>query len=166
MNRFYSCRHVLFEQPSILIAQTAGKVSKEREKQKKSAWSRVEKLKALMFSSNKSKSNPVENMKCQVVREEDESVVNSTAGQLSHKSKSLPDDLPHVSAWFSKRSPVAQAKQVPPLPSHPHSTTPTHFPQLHSVLNFVFFSSSLLGFPCITLLSPSLVLVKIFVTSV
>jgi len=139
------------------------------EKQKKkSAWSRVEKLKALMFSSNKSKSNPVEkNMKSHLGREEDESEVNSTAaGQLSNKSKSLPDDLPHISAWFSKRSPVAQAKQVPPLPSHPHSTTPTHFPQLHSVLNFVFFSSSLLGFPCITLLSPSLVLDKIFVTSV
>lgn len=131
-----------------------------------------------MFSSNKSKSNPVENMKSHLVREEDESEVNSTAGQLSNKSKSLPDDLPHVSAWFSKRSPVAQAKQVPRLPSHPHSTTPTHFPQLHSVLNFVlgfrvhsvlnfvFFSSSLLGFPCITSLSPSLVLVKIFVTSV
>jgi hypothetical protein len=139
------------------------------EKQKKkSAWSRVEKLKkALMFSSNKSKSNTVENMKSHVGREEDESEVNSTAaGQLSNKSKSLPDDLPHVSAWFSKRSPVAQAKQVPPLPSHPHSTTPTHFPQLHSVLNFFFFSSFLLGFPCITSLSPSLVLVKIFVTSV
>jgi len=149
-----------------MIAQTAGTVSKEREKyKKKSAWSRVEKtINALIFSSNKSKSNPVEKMKSH--REKDESEVNSTAGQLSHKSKSLPDDLPHFSASFSKRSSVVQAKQVPPLPSHPHSTTPTHFPQLPSVLNFVFFSSSLLGFPCITSLSASLVLVKIFVTSV
>jgi hypothetical protein len=50
--------------------------------------------------------------------------------QITAEQDSTHDD------WVSKRSSVNQVKQVPPLPSHPHFTPPTHF------LNFTPSSTS------------------------